>query len=99
MLEQKPECVELIVYASCVLHNHLINERGPEYLNAVADQANPAAPNLDWQDANTLLNLPAIGGNSGTKTAKAIRNHLRDYYNAVGAVPWQNDAIQKWVNI
>ncbi len=79
------------------MHNLLIKRRPQPYLQVVADQHVPNAPRLDWQDAETLTNLQVIGGNTGLKSAKVIRNHLRDYYNSVGAVPWQDVAVKKHV--
>ncbi len=87
---QKPKNVERIVYCCCVLHNMLSVLRKPTYLRVVAEQANPDAPNLDWQDAQNLADLQNCGRNQHKKIAKIVREHLCNYYNGVGKVEWQD---------
>ncbi len=96
-MQQKTDTVELIVYACVVLHNLLIEKRPQEYLTKISDQANPYAPTLEWQEANTLANLQATGRNQGVRRCKGIRDHLKEYYNDVGAIDWQEIAVNKWV--
>jgi len=92
---QKPDNVQTIVYTCCVMHNLLIQERPQEYLATVAEQARPGAPNLDWHDADVLATIRTAGGNHTDKKGRAVREHLAAYYSRQGAVPWQDDAIEK----
>ena len=93
-----PKNATLVTYTCCLMHNLLVKKRPQPYLGDVADQHAQAAPGEDWQDADTLDNLQHIGGNTALKEAKIVRNHLRDYYNSVGAVPWQDVTVNKHVS-
>ncbi len=97
-MQLAPKNATAVTYACCLMHNLLIHKRPQAYLRDVADNHVPAAPRLDWQDAQTLLNLQVIGGNTSLKEGKVVRNHLRDYYNSVGAVPWQDVAVDRHVS-
>ena len=64
----------------------------------MAEQTNLTAPNLAWQDLETLADLESLRGHQDRKAAKVVRNHMRDYYNSPsGAVAWQDKAIEQHV--
>ena len=93
-MQQKPENVNSIVYAMCVLHNLLIVERPKEYLRTVTEQ--PAIldpPDYSWQLEDVLDTLAIERGVRPDIRAKAMRDHLCSYYGSVGAVSWQDDRI------
>ena len=54
---------------------------------------------LDWQDAPTLLALRRNGVRNDRESAMVIRDHMKDYYNNVGRVWWQNQAAERHVII
>ena len=99
-MQLRPENCSKVVAACCILHNLLSIHRPKYYLATVADQTNPNAPNLDWQDLQTLLSLETTKGNTNKKAGIAVRKHLTDYYNSeVGAVEWQDVAVLRHVII
>ena len=92
-INAKPEKVQLITYACCVMHNLLIEKRPGQHLQDVVrvPVAPGAADDVSWQTGDTLAELVRLRGNTGNKLAKAQRNHMCDYYNSpLGAVPWQD---------
>ena len=72
--------------------------RPKAYLEVISEQANPAADAIEWRDADTLLTLESVKGNTSRVAGKFVRNYLRDYYSSVGSVPWQNEAVLKHVS-
>ena len=76
----------------------LATMRPKQYLNIVADQADPQGTEIDWGDLCTLTNLQARRGHRDRQAAVHIRNHLRSYYNAIGAVDWQEHAAMAHVS-
>ena len=97
-MKQKPETVAKVTFACCCLHNLLILERPHQYLADVAQEGNPDVQPADWHAAETLAGLQAVRGNHATKVAKATRDHLRGYFNNVGAVPWQQEMVDRVSN-
>ena len=95
---QRPETVAVITYAACCLHNLLIQERPGQYLEDVAQQCNPGAEPVQWHERETLAHLHAVGRNRNTRIAKGVREHLCGYVNAVGAVPWQQEMVDRVSN-
>ncbi len=89
-----PKNAALVVHASCILHNYLSIRRPKEYLADIAEQTDPMAPDQVWHDLLNLADLERLRGRKTGDEAKAIRNHLRDYYcSAAGSVDWQRDAV------
>ena len=94
---QKPDNMETIVLAYCCLHNLLVTRR-PEKIAITADTEEIDGDHYQWIDGSwrsqdTLDSLPAVGGNVGTRSARAQRDYLRDYYATIGKVAWQDKAI------
>ena len=78
----------------------MLSEMRPKtYLSNVSEQPNANHPDLDWRDHQTLTKLQARRGQRDRKTAALIRNHLRSYYNGIGAVPWQENSVLSHVRI
>lgn len=89
-----PEKCEAIVVAAATLHNLLIEKRPSTYLQDVSEQpVIPGVIDLSWQCEHTLENLRTLEGNYGTRRAKAQRDHIKQYMNTIGSVPWQWDKI------
>ena len=90
-MQQLPETVESIVFASCVLHN-LIATRHPHPPGPEAEEARELVG--DWRDADTLYSMRNIRGNTMSREGKIVRTYLKDYYNSdAGSVPWQDSMI------
>ena len=46
-----------------------------------------------WQDKDVLLSLERTRGNTDKAAGTAVRDHLKQYLNHVGTVPWQDSAV------
>lgn len=102
---QKPGNVETIVQACCCLHN-LLAARKPQKITRRADREDTDAYHYWWADGSwrsedTLDYLQVVGGNVGTRSARAQRDYLRDHYTTIDKVSWQDKAVdvnkyRKW---
>jgi hypothetical protein len=79
---------DLIVKATCVLHNFVINETiGPR---------NPALNNdPENNDLGAFEDIPpgqmrGRNANNPSREAKAVQQRLMEFFNGPGAVNWQN---------
>ena len=54
-----------------------------------------------WHEPDVLDSLQRLkaAGNKDQKIGQAIRNHLKRYVNTVGAVEWQDRAVDSNVSI
>lgn len=78
-----PEYVNIVVAATCCLHNFLINS------STYWPQDKPD------DERNGLLDLPLIGGNA-TQIALATRENFRRYFvSNIGSLPWQRNVVQR----
>lgn len=91
----KPERIESVVMACCVLHNLLRIRRpgcgGADTEEPVTHEVIPGS----WRNHAPLPSaLIPLGGNHGTAGAKLVRGYLKDYYNSPhGSLSWQDDMI------
>lgn len=47
-----------------------------------------------WREGQVLTDNTNLAGNRGMREAKAVRNHLKDYYNSPRyALPWQDRVV------
>uniref|UniRef100_A0A0P4WL05 DDE Tnp4 domain-containing protein n=2 Tax=Scylla TaxID=6760 RepID=A0A0P4WL05_SCYOL len=80
-IQAKPENVDHMILAICVLHNFIRKydvETRPHVVNATVPKTAEAR----------LENLPLQGGNA-TRDALAVRELYKDYFNSeAGSVPW-----------
>lgn len=92
---QRPQTVGTIVLAACTLHNLLADEN-PARMQQAADREDPATHELQpgkWRQQvqeDTPQGIQRQRGNRSTHDGKQVREYLTEYYNGVGAVPWQN---------
>lgn len=95
-MPQRPETVERIVLACCVLHN-MLRTLNPRLTNHLVDYEDPATHQVQpgtWRDDEALTALQAMRGNTAARAAKGQRVYMRTYYNsAAGSVPWQDRMI------
>lgn len=90
-MDQRPETVDKIIKATCVLHNMLRKQ------TSSGDIVSSAA--TEWEeeisddhDAAGLQSLQALRGYRASHEAFKIRDSFRDYFSSSsGAVSWQND--------
>jgi hypothetical protein len=88
-----PERAELVVLASCALHN-LLRVRYPHAMSRFMDFEDPVTHELtlgQWRSDETMQQLNVMKGNNATKAAKAQREYICKYLNSpVGRVEWQD---------
>ncbi|XP_064635332.1 uncharacterized protein LOC135492680 [Lineus longissimus] len=81
------ESVDIVVKATCVLHNMLQNRGVPVPVRPVTDDVTP-----DEEDTcDGILNDLEKSGHRQKKDALMVREAYKDYFSSrAGAVPWQN---------
>lgn len=85
-----PDAVEVIVLASCALHNYLRDECGNAYLCGMTDQDGQET----WRQDPPLQQAALPRSTNARCEAKQNRERLMRYFNSeAGAVPWQWDRI------
>ena len=82
-----------VTFACVILHNLLIKERPAAYLRKTAGVPVQLLPTDMWQDKDVMLSLERTRGNTDKVAGRAVRNHLKQYLNHVGTVPWQDRAV------
>lgn len=79
-----PEHVNIVVAATCCLHNFLTNSPSYWSQDELRETVNEG-----------LVNLPIIGGNS-SQVALAIRNKFKSYFvSRAGSCPWQMTVVNR----
>jgi hypothetical protein len=64
----------------------------PSYTNSLLDQEHDETHEVipgEWQRDGILQSVGPLRGNTSLVAAKRQRDHLCDYVNGTGAVPWQ----------
>lgn len=95
MFQLEPENVISVVRAAVVLHN-IMRDWYPQQQNAELE-APQGAPG-SWRTAGVLEDVGRAAGRGPkeTKKGRELRQYLMHYYNSpVGAVPWQDAAIER----
>lgn len=86
-----PEKTITIVLACCYLHNLLRHKKVDSYMQGGVDVQNINTGDFINADCDpTLLNIQPLQGRNSTIIAKQIRTQFCNYFNTVGAVPWNN---------
>jgi hypothetical protein len=92
-LPQKPENVQKITMACCVLHN-LLRMKAREQHQGMGDYSDPQGRIVPgtWRSE---IQLDGNGGNTGNRVrdsnaAKQVRLYMQHYVNSVGSVNWQD---------
>lgn len=83
-INAKPETVDNIITATCILHNIMRNARGSRSQRLNGEQQN-------FMD-EIAPSISAAGGRSDL-AAQAIRDKFKVFFNGVGAVSWQRKQI------
>uniref|UniRef100_A0A671NAK6 DDE Tnp4 domain-containing protein n=1 Tax=Sinocyclocheilus anshuiensis TaxID=1608454 RepID=A0A671NAK6_9TELE len=89
-IDLDPNVVEVIVLASCALHNYLRDECGNAYLCGLTDQDGQET----WRQDPPLQQAALPRSTNASSEAKQNRERLMEYFNSeAGAVPWQWDRL------
>ncbi|XP_068225317.1 putative nuclease HARBI1 [Palaemon carinicauda] len=97
----KPEKIDRVVLASCVLHNFLRrncrNSYTPLNMTDFENIESGIVSDADWRkDSNDahFTNLQALGQRNASDAAKNARLSYVAYFNGDGKVPWQDRLIK-----
>ncbi|XP_033978140.1 protein ALP1-like isoform X2 [Trematomus bernacchii] len=87
--------VEAIVLACCALHNLLLTENCSVYMAGVVDQEGPDHGTVpgSWRQDPELQQATLPPTTNATARAKQHRDELCQYFNGVGAEPFQWDKV------
>ncbi|GFR67801.1 hypothetical protein ElyMa_005592400 [Elysia marginata] len=91
----KPDRIEDVVFACCVLHNNYFLRRNspdkytPQGSLDVEDEDHDVQEGLRAGDTNIAAMRPCATKNA-TDQAKETRDAFTEYFNTTGAVSWQN---------
>lgn len=97
-LRVTPSTATDVVMACCILHNLLRNANAavPRGLVDEEDDAHNMVPGTFRGTGDLTSGASNSGGNTSAKDAKALRQYLKEYYNDVGAVDWQDRVLDAW---
>jgi len=93
-----PDKVSILVMACCYLHNFLRRKKVESYFQGGLDIENVNTGEVisaDWRSDSSLLALEVPQGRNSTVAAKEVRLKFCSYFNNAGAVPWQENAVNK----
>lgn len=96
-----PDDARTIVLTICCLHNMLRSDSvgramyTPSGYIDMEDEMTGQLQRGEWRKEQGvgLLNFQRQGGNRHARTAIQMRETLCDYFNGIGRVPWQDQAI------
>ena len=80
--------MSIIVLCCCYLHNYISRKNPTANVSSNVGSEN-VTNSLDAQ----LDDLEPLRGGNVTGNAKEIRNKFCNFFNTVGAVPWQDERI------
>lgn len=78
---------------ACTMHNFLRRNHASDYTppgSLDIENSSVGTINGEWQQNIQLLRLQRVGQNANAE-AKNVRDQYVEYFNAEGAVPWQNN--------
>lgn len=87
-----------VVLATCALHNFIKKEDGKEFYAAVDKENTTNVTYTDglWRSKVTMTNLDKNTVHRSSDNAQDVRNALCKYFNTVGFVNWQWEAVKKF---
>lgn len=84
-IQSKPENVDYIILATCVLHN---------YIKKYSNCTNEVFQNINEPISKITLNNIPIQGGGARRAAFATQELYREFFNSPAkSVPWQNEKI------
>ena len=96
-IEVLPSTAKKIVCAVCALHNFLMYKAREMYAPVGSfdiEQEDGTYIGGTWRNENSRENRSATNlSRNATQNAKYIRDEFKNYFNSVGSVPWQYNAI------
>ena len=88
-----------VVHTCAILHNLMSLRNHKYYLADVAEQTDAQGIDHVWHDLRTLADLERLRGTRTREEARALRDHLKNYYNSdAGRVPWQDATVLRHVS-
>lgn len=84
-IDLQPPKVKLLVLACCALHNLIRKGRPPPTASV------PLEPRVE-QELQQMPDLDALGLRP-TEEARQVRDMYSEFFNTVGAVHWQDNAV------
>lgn len=89
------ENIDIVILASCALHNFLRRNSKTNYLASVdrEDVDNGTILPGEWRKNDNLVSLERFKATKSNVSAKLIRNKYKEFYNGVGKVPFQERQI------
>lgn len=99
-INSKPENVDNIIKAVCVLHNYCQTELGKDENNMYCPPGfvdSDDQPNGSWREnAPALASVGRMAANYARRVLYGLRDILADYFvSERGQVPWQNEIIYR----
>ena len=75
-IQLRPDRIESVVMACCVLHN-LLRIRNPSRHEDIEDPVTHVVSPGTWRDEDPLPVVPNLPGNNSTQAGKQLREHLK----------------------
>ena len=89
-----------VVHTCAILHNLMSLRNHKYYLGDVAEQTDAQGLDPVWHDLRTLADLERLRRTRTREEARAIRDHLKNYYNSdKGNVDWQDATVLRHVSL
>ena len=85
-----PENIEKVVLATCCLHNWLQEDRDYQHIINELRETNVQLANNE----PCMRDMPRLHGYHSAQMCLATRNKHKDYFNGIGALPWQDEHLR-----
>ena len=86
-IDLEPAKAKMVVLACCILHNMIRKGKPPPTATIPSE---PRPTNIETDDAQQLPGLEPLGLRPA-EGARLVRDQFCEYFNTVGAVPWQDN--------
>lgn len=94
-INQTPEKVEAMVLAACALHNFLRSKAEMTSVDSENTKTVEIQPG-NWRSSVCFTSMETCNSNRPKDSAILLRDTFTTYFNGVGFVPWQWEAIKKF---
>lgn len=96
-IKLSPKKAKIVVMACCHLHNLLMKQKN--YIRNgevnMEDCVSVTVIHGNWRnEPNQLLNIERTRAGNSTTLAKEVRDDFCEYFNTMGAIPWQNKCLE-----
>lgn len=91
------EKIEILTFAACALHNFIRTEEGIEANLIDIENTNSVQIHSgSWRNKVLITGLQKTIGNRSGEEGRTVRDKYTTYFNTVGSLPWQLEAIKKF---